>query len=34
MIISGECGVFSPKLLECLRKSKKEFEELVMEHQA
>ncbi len=34
MIISGECGVFSPKLLECFRKSKKEFEELVMEYQA
>lgn len=28
MIISGECGVFSPKLLECFRKAKKEFEEL------
>lgn len=30
MIISGECGVFSPKLLECFRKSRKDFEELVM----
>ena len=28
MIVSGECGVFSPKLLECFRKSKKKFEEL------
>lgn len=34
MIVSGECGVFSPKLLECFRKSRKEFEELVMEYQA
>jgi putative two-component system response regulator len=28
MIIAGECGVFSPKLLECLRHVKKEFEAL------
>ncbi|MCH5340399.1 MAG: response regulator [Acetatifactor sp.] len=28
MIVSGECGVFSPKLLECFRKVKKQFEEL------
>lgn len=28
MIVSGECGVFSPKLLECFRKTKKKFEEL------
>ena len=28
MIVSGECGVFSPKLLECFRKVKKKFEEL------
>lgn len=34
MIIAGECGVFSPKLLECFRKSRKDFEELVMEHQS
>ena len=27
MIVSGECGVFNPKLLECFRKSKKKFEE-------
>ena len=26
MIVSGECGVFSPKLLECFRRSKKRFE--------
>lgn len=30
MIIAGECGVFSPKLLECFRKSRKDFEELVV----
>lgn len=28
MIVSGECGLFSPKLLECFRKTKKKFEEL------
>ena len=28
MIVSGECGVFSPKLLECFRKVKKKFEDL------
>lgn len=28
MIIRGECGVFSPKLLECFRKVKKDFEKL------
>ncbi len=28
MIISGECGVFSPKLLESFRNARKEFEEL------
>jgi putative two-component system response regulator len=28
MIISGECGVFSPKLLECFRNVRKEFEAL------
>ncbi len=26
MIINGECGVFSPKLMECLRKVRTEFE--------
>lgn len=28
MIINGECGIFSPKLLECLRNVKKQYEEL------
>ena len=28
MIISGECGIFAPKLLECFRKAKDEFEAL------
>ncbi len=28
MIVSGECGVFSPKLLECFRRVKKKFEDL------
>lgn len=28
MIVGGECGVFSPKLLECFRRVKKKFEEL------
>ncbi len=28
MIINGECGVFSPKLLECFKHAKPEFEEL------
>ena len=27
MIIVGECGMFSPKLLECFRNTRKEFEE-------
>lgn len=31
MITTGECGVFSPKLLECFRKVKEEFEKLVAE---
>jgi putative two-component system response regulator len=26
MIINGECGVFSPKLLECFRNAREEFE--------
>lgn len=29
MIVTGECGVFSPKLLESFRNSRKSFEELV-----
>lgn len=28
MIVTGECGIFSPKLLECFRNVKKEYEEL------
>jgi putative two-component system response regulator len=28
MIVTGECGVFSPKLLECFRNVKKDFEAL------
>lgn len=28
MIINGECGVFSPKLMECFRKSREAFEKL------
>ncbi len=28
MIVNGECGVFSPKLLECFRHVRKQFEEL------
>ncbi len=33
MIVSGECGVFSPKLLECFRKVRKDFEELIAKTQ-
>ena len=29
MIISGECGVFSPKLLQCFRNARRELEEVV-----
>lgn len=29
MIINGECGVFSPKILECFKMAKIEFEKLV-----
>lgn len=28
MILNGECGIFSPKLLECLRNVRKQYEEL------
>lgn len=28
MIIEGECGMFSPKLMKCFRESREEFEEL------
>lgn len=30
MIIKGECGVFSPRLMDCFRKVRKEFEELAL----
>lgn len=33
MIVAGECGVFSPKLLECFRRVKKKFEALAVELQ-
>ena len=29
MIVQGECGVFSPKLMECFRKSRDQFEEFL-----
>lgn len=32
MIIQGDAGVFSPKLLECFRKSREEFEAFLEEH--
>lgn len=32
MIVSGECGVFNPKLLECFRNVRKEYETLAAEH--
>lgn len=28
MIVSGECGVFSPKILECFKKVRKQFEDV------
>jgi putative two-component system response regulator len=34
MIIQGECGVFSPKLLEAFRKVKDQFEALTEEKYA
>lgn len=30
MIVRGECGVFSPKIMDCFRKVRKEFEELAL----
>lgn len=30
MILMGECGVFSPKLMECFRETKEEFENLAV----
>ena len=33
MILMGECGVFSPKLMECFRESKEEFENLALKYE-
>ena len=30
MIINGECGIFSPKLIECFKKSRNKFEALAL----
>lgn len=30
MILNGECGTFSPKLIECFKKSKEKFEKLAL----
>ena len=32
MILRGECGVFSPKLLECFKESRQQFEMLADEY--
>ncbi len=32
MILNGECGIFSPKILECFKMAKKEFEEMKHTH--
>ena len=34
MILMGECGVFSPKLMECFRETKEEFENLAVKFEA
>lgn len=34
MILMGECGVFSPKLMECFRESKEEFETLARKYES
>lgn len=31
MIVTGDCGVFSPKIIECFRKSKDAFEKIISE---
>lgn len=31
MILNGECGTFSPKLIECFKKSRKKFEALALD---
>lgn len=33
MILMGECGVFSPKLMECFRETKEEFENLAFKYE-
>ncbi len=33
MILMGECGVFSPKLMECFRESKEDFENLASKYE-
>ena len=32
MIVSGECGMFNPKLMDCFRKCSSRFEQLVDEY--
>jgi putative two-component system response regulator len=32
MIVNGECGIFSPKLLECFRRARKDFESFAGEN--
>ena len=34
MITTGECGVFSPKLLDCLWNVRKEFEQVAEKYHA
>ena len=31
MILNGECGTFSPKLIECFKRSKDKFEALALD---
>lgn len=33
MILDGECGTFSPRLIECFKESRQEFEELVCRYE-
>ena len=33
MILMGECGVFSPKLMECFREAKDDFEKLAKQYE-
>ena len=32
MILDGECGTFSPRLIECFKESRQDFEELACRH--